>query len=378
MVLEHKSKNIVIGAGLSGAVTARLIAEKFNEEVIVYEKRNAVGGNCFDYKSNENIYIHKYGSHIFHTNNQAVWDFVNRFSKFNNYQHKVYAHIDNKEIIIPFNLNSIYKAFPYDFAEKLEGKLLNKFDKNSVVPILEFKNQNDEDLKILGDYIYEKVFKGYTMKQWGLLPEEIDKSVTARVPVVIGNDDRYFHDKFQGIPIDGYTNMIEKMLEHPNIKVECNMSLGDGISLNDLKAKRIFCTSPIDEAFDYKYGELPYRSVNFELEVHDKEFYQLNSVVNYPNDNNFTRIHEYKYYLNDKSDKTVIAKEYSESFVRGKNERFYPIKNEENKKLYEKYLEEASKYENVYFLGRLGGYSYLDMDKAVEAAMKLFEDIVCA
>lgn len=367
--------NIVIGAGLSGAVIARLIAEELNEQVLVYEKRDTAGGNCYDYKNEDNIFIHKYGSHIFHTKNEEVWNFVNRFTEFNDYVHKVYAHINGKEVIIPFNLSSIYELFPEDKAKILEEKLLKTFEFNTKVPILEFQKQDDEDLKSLADFVYKNVFEGYTMKQWGLRPEEIDKSVTARVPVLIGRDDRYFYDKFQGIPVEGYTKLIENILDHPNIKVEYNKSLGEDFSLADLNADKIFCTSSIDEAFNYQFGELPYRSVRFEYEKYDKEFYQLNSVVNYPNDNDFTRIHEYKYYLNDKSDKTVIAKEYSQKFERGKNERFYPIKNEDNQNIYIKYLEEAKKLKNVYFLGRLGGYAYYDMDKAVESALNLFKEI---
>lgn len=378
MNLFFEGKNAVIGAGLCGSAIARLIAEELKEPVIVFEKKEYAGGNCFDFKNDENIFVHKYGSHIFHTNNKNVWDFVKRFSDFNNYKHKVYTYIDGKEVIIPFNLTSLFETFPLEFAKKLEEKLLSKFELNSKVSILDFQNQNDDDLKKLSDFVYEKVFKGYTLKQWGLLPEEIDKRVTSRVPVLIGRCNNYFNDEFQGIPKCGYTKMIQNMLNHPNINVIYNKALGKDFELKDINAKRIICTSSIDEAFNYKYGELPYRSVRFDFEVHDKEFYQSNSVINYPNNNDYTRIHEFKYYLNDKSDKTVIAKEYSQEFINGSNERFYPINNQENISLYKKYLNEVQKLKNVYFLGRLGGYSYLDMDKAVECAMNLFEEVKVA
>ena len=222
----------------------------------------------------------------------------------------------------------------------------------------------------LTKYVYEKVFLHYTTKQWGKSPEEIDNSVTARVPVYISRDDRYFQDKYQGIPLNGYTKMVEKILDHPLIEVKLNTEYNSA-EFSDFK--RIFCTGSIDEFFNYKYGILPYRSVNFKFETHNCEFYQSNAVVNYPCNYDFTRIHEYKYYLNDRSEKTVIAKEYSQDFEIGKNDRYYPIINEENTKLYEKYKKEIP--QNVYFLGRLGDYKYYNMDKAIERAMELFEEI---
>lgn len=360
--------NLVIGCGLSGAVIARLLAEK-GEKVLVIDKKTHIAGNIYDSKDKNGICIHKYGSHIFHTNNEKVWQFVNRFTAFNTYMHKVIALIDGTETTIPFNFNTIYDVFPKSFAERIETKLLEKFQYNTKVPILEFKKQDDVDLKFLADYVYEKVFLHYTTKQWGKDPSEIDGAVTARVPVYLSKDNRYFQDKYQGIPLNGYTKMVENILNHPNIKVKLNTEY----KKSDKKFERIFCTGSIDEFFDYKYGELPYRSVNFKFETHDCEYYQNNAVVNYPCNYDFTRIHEYKYYLNDKSDKTVIAKEYSENFENGKNERYYPIVNAETTSLYEKYKKEAP--ENVYFLGRLGDYKYYDMDKAIERAINLFEEI---
>ena len=237
---------------------------------------------------------------------------------------------------------------------------------------MEFMKQDDEELKFLAEYIYENVFLHYTEKQWGKSPNEIDGAVTARVPVYLSRDDRYFQDRFQGIPLEGYTKMIENMLDHPNITVKLNTSFKD---IDHTQYDKIFYTGPIDELMDYCFGPLPYRSVHFKLEEYDREFYQDNAVVNYPNNYDFTRIHEYKYYLNDKSDKTVIAKEYSEAFEPGKNDRFYPIPTEENIALYNKYLEAAKKkYPNMYFLGRLGDYKYYDMDKAVARAFEVYRE----
>ncbi len=366
--------NLIIGCGISGATIARLLADK-GEKVLVIDKKNHIAGNIYDYRDDNGIFIHKYGSHIFHTNNEKVWEFLSRFTSFNTYMHKVIALIDGIETTIPFNINTIYDVFPTTLARRLEEKLLTNFKYNTKVTILEFQKQDDEDLKFLSDYIYEKVFLHYTTKQWGKNPDEIDSTVTARVPVYISKDNRYFQDKYQGIPLNGYTKMVENILAHPNIEIILNTDYKDFASKNQelIKNSQIFYTGSIDEFFGYKYGELPYRSVKFKFETYDREFYQSNAVVNYPCNYDFTRIHEYKYYLNDKSSKTVIAKEYSENFENGKNERYYPIVDEKNTKLYKKYLSESTK--NVHFLGRLGDYKYYNMDKAVERAINLFEEI---
>ena len=363
--------NLVVGCGFSGAVIANLLASKLGEKVLVIDKKNHIAGNSFDYRDENGIMIHKYGSHIFHTNSEKVWSFLKQFTDLNTYMHKVVAVIDGIETTIPFNFNTLYNVFPRTLAQRLEEKLLKTFEYNKKVPILEFQKQDDEDLKFLANYVYEKVFLHYTTKQWGNKPEEVDGAVTARVPVYLSKDDRYFQDKYQGIPLEGYSKVVEKILTHSNIELRLNTDY------KDLKGdfKRVFYTGSIDEFFNYKYGQLPYRSVNFKMETYDREYYQSNSVVNYPCNYDFTRIHEYKYYLNDKSDKTVIAKEYSESFELGKNERYYPIPKPENTALYNKYAEEAKALKNVYFLGRLGDYKYYDIDKAVLRAIELFESV---
>ena len=371
--LERMKKliNLVVGAGFSGATIARKIAEELNQKVVVIDSKNHVAGNVYDYRDKNGIMIHKYGSHIFHTNLENVWKFISCFADFNTYMHKVVAIIDGIETTIPFNLCTLHDVFPKIITERIEKKLLHNFKYNAKISILELLKQEDEDLKFLADYVYKKVFLYYTMKQWGVKPDEIDKSVIARVPVHISCDTRYFQDKYQGIPINGYTDVIKKILNHPNIEVQLNKKFEDYNERYD----RLFYTGSIDEFFNYKFGELPYRSVNFKMEEYNKEHYQSNAVINYPCNYDFTRIHEYKYYLNDISDKTVIAKEYSENFERGKNERYYPIINDDNKKLYMCYFNEAKKLDNVYFLGRLGDYKYYDIDKAIDRALRLFEGI---
>lgn len=369
--------NIIVGSGFSGSTMARLIAEKLDEKVVVVDKKDHIAGNSYDYRDENGIMIHKYGSHIFHTNNEKVWSFLKQFTDFNTYMHEVVGILDGIEAQIPFNFTALYQIFPETLAKRLEEKLLKKFEYNKKVPILEFQKQDDEDLKFLAEYVYEKIFLNYTTKQWGVSPKDVDGAVTARVPVYLSKDNRYFQDKYQGIPLEGYAKLVEKMLDHPNIEVVLNKDFAKLKKENSdlVKNARIFYTGSIDEFFDYKFGKLPYRSVNFKFETHNREFYQTHACINYPNNYDFTRIHEYKHYLNDKSEKTVIAKEYSEFFELGKNERYYPIASEENAKLYQKYLDEAKNLKDVYFFGRLGDYKYYNMDLAVARAIKLFEEV---
>jgi len=367
-----KNKNLVIGAGVSGATIANLIATELDEEVVVIDKKEHIAGNCYDYRDENGIMIHKYGSHIFHTQSEKVWKFITQFTDFNTYMHKVVGYLDGIETHIPFNFNTLYDVFPFTLARRLEEKLLDNFKINSKVPILEFQKQDDEDLKFLANYVYEKIFLHYTTKQWGVSPENVDGAVTARVPVYLSKDNRYFQDKYQGIPLDGYTKVVERMLKHKNIEIRLKT---DYKNYDTTGFTRVFYTGPIDEYFNYQFGQLPYRSVNFKFETYNKEYYQSNACVNYPCNYDFTRIHEYKYYLDDKSDKTVIAKEYSEFFELGKNERYYPIPKDENTILYNKYLEKSKTLDNVYFLGRLGDYKYYDMDKAILRAIELFESL---
>lgn len=369
--------NIVVGAGFSGATIANLIATELNEKVIIIDKKEHVAGNSYDYRDENGIMIHKYGSHIFHTNNEKVWKFLSKFTSFNTYMHEVVGILDGIEAQIPFNFNTLYQVFPQSMAKKLEEKLLDTFEYNTKVPILEFQKQDDDDLKYLANYVYEKIFLNYTTKQWGLSPKDVDGAVTARVPVYLSKDNRYFQDKYQGIPTEGYTKVIEKMLDNSNIELQLNTDFETFKTQNKnlLENARIFYTGSIDEYFGYKYGQLPYRSVNFKFETYDREFYQSHACINYPNNYDFTRIHEYKHYLQDKSEKTVIAKEYSEFFELGKNERYYPIASEENAKLYAKYLNDAKLQKDVYFLGRLGDYKYYNMDLAIGRAIELFEEV---
>ncbi|MDR0676510.1 MAG: UDP-galactopyranose mutase [Elusimicrobiota bacterium] len=366
-----KIKNLIVGAGLSGAILAERIADEKKENILVIDKRNHIGGNCFDYLDKNGILIHKYGPHVFHTNFEEVWNYLSKFTKWNYFFLKPRALIDGIKATLPFNLNTLYQVFPKSMAENFEKKLIEKFGYNVKIPILELKRK-DDDLKFLANYIYENVFLNYTKKQWGLKPEEIDENVTARVPIYISRDDRYFQDKYQGIPLNGYTKMVENILNNSLIEISLNTDFRD--VKNEIDYEKLFFTGAIDEFFDYEFGELPYRSLNFDIQEKEVEYYQETAVINYPNNYDFTRICEHKYFLNQKSNKTVISIEYSEKFVLGENERYYPIENPKNKNLYEKYLKYSKSLKNVYFLGRLGDYKYYNMDLTVDRALNFFEN----
>jgi len=365
--MKKYKKVLIIGAGISGII----LAEKFASEgskVLIIEKRNHIGGNCYDFKDENGILVHKYGPHIFHTNYEEVWEYLSQFTEWIPCEHKVLGFIDGKFVPIPFNLNTLYKLLP-EQAELLEKKLINHFGQNTKIPILELKKTNDKDLKFSADFIYKKVFLHYTVKQWGVKPEEIDPSVTARVPVVISRDDRYFQDKYQGIPKDGYTKMFERMLKHKNIEVQLNTDFKE--IKDKIKYDLLVYTGPIDEFFDYKFGKLDYRCLKIDLKTLNQESYQPAVVVNYPDlKYPFTRITEFKKLTQQSHPRTTIGIEYpgGEGFVA------WPFLDKENKRIFKKYWQEAErlKKENIYFVGRLAEYKYYNMDIVVARALSAF------
>lgn len=392
-----QSTALIIGSGISGSTVARLLAEQ-GHHVTVIDQRDHIGGNCYDHWDGNGICIQDYGPHIFHTDNRRVWDFISRFTRWYPYQHKVRGLINGQHVPIPFNLNSIHQVFPSKLAQQIEDKLLETFGYDVKVPILKLRETDDEDLRFLADYIYKNIFSFYTQKQWNLSPEDLDPAVTGRVPVYISKDNRYFQNRYQGIPLEGYTAIFEKMLDHPNITVRLNTKFEDirnlinktdgtgNLASDAIKADVILHSGPIDEYYSYEFGELPYRSERFDFLAFDREYFQSEAVINYPNNYTFTRIGEYKHFLGTKSDRTVVSYEYPELFVRGQNERYYPIVNDTNQALYSQYKAKAeeelkaAKADSgnkipVYFFGRLGDYKYYDMDKAVERAIALVEEI---
>lgn len=368
---------LIVGAGYSACVLAERIASQLGQRVLIVERRDHIGGNAFDYYNEHGILVHKYGPHIFHTKSKKVWDYLSQFTEWRPYFHHVLGVVDGKKVPIPFNLNSLYALFPPRYAEKLEDLLLQNFGFGVKVPILKLRESASGDLSFLANYIYDSVFYRYTSKQWELKPEELDRGVTGRVPVYISRDDRYFQDPYQAMPKYGYTEMFRRMVDRSNIKVLLNADYREVI--NDIKFDRMVYTGPIDTFFDYMYGELPYRSLNFQFETLDREYYQEVGTVNYPNEYDITRITEQKYLSGQTLPKTTLVMEYPQAYVPGKNDPYYPVPREENRQRYELYLKEAQKLQGtVIFAGRLAEYKYYDMDQAALRALSLFEKEVAS
>ncbi len=372
---------VIIGAGFAGCVIAERIANLQNKKVLLIDRRNHIGGNCYDEKNESNILIHKYGPHLFHTNNKEVVRYLSNFTEWEVYNHKVLAYIDGKKVPIPFNFNTLYEVFPSTLAQRLETKLLETYSYNSKIPILELKKSTDKDLQFLADYIYEKIFVNYTAKQWGMKPEEMDGAVTARVPVFVGRDDRYFNDDYQQLPKNGYTALFKKMIDHPNIKLMlntdfkeiCALKKGEFYLFGNKYNGKVIYTGQIDELFDYKFGELPYRSVKMEFETLPQAAYQEAATVNYPNQYDFTRITEFKHIHPADTPNTTILKEYPQTHMQGKTTPYYPIFTEENQKKYDRYKEHAKTIKNLFLVGRLAEYKYYDMDDIIQRALNLYD-----
>lgn len=386
-MLFNKYDAIVVGAGFSGAVIAERLASQLNKRVLVLEQRDHIAGNCFDKLDSNGIRIHQYGPHLFHTRHEQVWNYLSLFTEWQHYEHKVLASVDGKLAPVPFNLNSIEAFYSAVESKKLIAKLLSSYGEGASVPILELKKTDDADLQQLANFIYEKIFVNYTAKQWGCPPNEIDPAVTARVPVVLSRDDRYFHDKHQAVPINGYAAMINNMLSHKNITIKLNTNAKEFLSL-DLSSKKIFIdgevysgnvfyTGMLDELFDYCQGELPYRSIKFQFEQHQCNYFQSATTINYPNDKDYTRITEFKHiHPNSDSLSTTIVKEFPQNYDKNNvdcNVPYYPIFNKENKTSHTKYLTIAEDFKHLIVLGRLAEYKYFNMDDAVSNAFQVFE-----
>ena len=380
---------IVIGAGFAGATIAERIANGNNKKVLIIDKRQHIAGNMYDYEDENGIIIHQYGPHLFHTNLESVYNYLSNFTEWFSYEHRVLGMVKGNLVPIPFNLTSIEESFDKEKADYLKKVLLDKFGLEKKIPILELKKIDDKEINELAEFIYENVFLYYTMKQWNQRPDEIDPNVTNRVPVFLSKDDRYFQDKFQCMPKEGYTKLIEKMLNSENIDIKLGINAMDIISIEDSKILidgqeyngRVIYTGAIDELFNYKYGVLPYRSLEFEFETINKEYYQPVGTVNYPTkEDKFTRITEYKHMTVKEcsSPKTVIMREYPCSYNKNSNIGnipYYPIENADNIKQYNKYLEETKKVKNLYLLGRLAQYKYYNMDLVINEGLNLYDRI---
>lgn len=355
----------IVGSGLAGCSMARLLAEKYQEKVLVVEKRNHIGGNAYDCYNEEGILIHQYGPHIFHTNHEDVYQFLSRFTNWINYEHRVLSKVGNKLVPMPISIETINTLYDVDFDEAQFEAYLNqvKVEKENI------ETSEDVVLSQAGNDIYEKLFKGYTTKQWGVSPAELDASVISRIPFRKNHDTRYFSDIYQGMPSEGYTKMMEKMLDHPCIEVLLNTDFHQ--VKNQLQYNTLIYTGPIDEYYDYAYGKLLYRSLKFEFETYPMESYQKVAVINYPNDEAFTRISEFKKMTMQKHPATTIVKEYP-CFD---DEPFYPYPTLENKQNFIPYAQAMAQEKNVYFIGRLAEYRYYNMDAVVKRALELVETI---
>ena len=365
---------LVVGAGFTGATLAERFASQLGQRVLVIDKRPHVGGNAYDEIDPAGVRVHRYGAHIFHTVSDRVWEHLSRFTEWLPYEHMVLASIDGKLVPLPFNLNTLHSLLPAADAVALEDRLVTAFGHDARVPVLSLMQHEDAGLRELGQYVHDTVFLNYTTKQWGLRPDELDRTVTGRVPILVGRDDRYFRDAHQGIPTNGYTAIFEKMLDHRCIDVEVGMALSDLGSSTTWD--RMIYTGPIDELFDHRHGVLPYRSLRFEHQTIDVDRYQPVSVVNYPNDGDHTRILEHAHFSLQHLGRTTITHEYPQAYLPGVNEPYYPVPQTANRTRYEQYLKDAAELDGrIVLAGRLADYKYYDMDQAVAHALQLFKRI---
>jgi len=357
---------VIAGAGFAGSVLAERLASQANKKVLLIDKRNHIGGNTYDFYNNDGILVHKYGPHIFHTNSPEVFNYLSRFTEWRPYEHHVLASVDGQLVPIPINQNTVNCLYGLNLnSDQVAEFLKSKAEKKDQV-----KTSEDVVINAVGKELYEKFFKGYTKKQWGLDPSELDASVTARVPTRTNRDDRYFTDIYQCMPLHGYTKLFENMLSHPNIKVMLNTSYEE--IQNIIPHTSLIFTGPIDSYFNYCYGKLPYRSLDFKFETKDAECVQPVGTVNYPNTQPYTRITEFKYLTGQKHAKTSVVYEYPKA----EGDPYYPIPRPENNKMYKKYQILAATLPHVYFTGRLGTYKYYNMDQVVAQSLSLFKKIM--
>lgn len=363
---------LVVGAGLTGCIIAHKIATQLNKKVKIIDKNDHVAGNLYDYKDENDILIHKYGTHIFHTNKAKTWDFISKFTHLYPYHHTLTARVDGVMIPLPFNLNSIYKLFSPQMAEAIEVKLINRFGYNKQVPILKLTETKDKDLQFLANYIYKSIYLGYISKKRNISIKEIDKEVISKISLFINKKDSFYQDKYQGIPHNGYTKMCEKMIKHKNIELKLKQPF-KGIDCPDLKQfDKIIYTGGIDEFFEYKFGKLSYKNFKYKTHSYKMEYFQEHFQVNYPNEYDYISTTEYKHLLNQNTKNTTVVYTYP---VKDNTQGIpsYPDITEENNKIYTQYLEESKLLEKCIFAGRLAEFKYFSMDEAIENALEVFE-----
>jgi UDP-galactopyranose mutase len=356
---------LIVGAGFAGSVLAERLANERNERVLLIDRRPHIGGNAYDRYDDDGLLIHQYGPHIFHTNSRQILDYLSRFTEWRFYEHRVLADVDGMLVPIPINLDTVNKLYNLNLtSEKLQDWFAERAEKTG-----EIRTSEDVVVSVVGRELYEKFFRGYTRKQWGLDPSELDKSVTSRVPTRTNRDDRYFTDEFQFMPKHGYTRMFEKMVGHPNIHVMTQTEYDD--VKNVVPHRRVIYCGPIDEYFNFQFGRLPYRSLRFEHVTLDKAWHQPVGVVNYPQTQDYTRITEYKHLTGQEHAKTALTYEYPSA----EGDPYYPIPKPENQELFKKYERLALATPDVWFVGRLATYRYYNMDQIVGQALATFRRI---
>jgi UDP-galactopyranose mutase len=353
---------LIVGAGYAGSVCAEQLARKFGKKVLLCDRRNHIGGNAFDHYNEHGILVHKYGPHIFHTNSADVFQYLSRFTEWRDFEHKVLAQVDGKLVPVPINLDTVNKLYGLDLtSDQLEKWFEERAEKKDQI-----RTSEDVVVSRVGRELYEKMFRGYTRKQWSLDPSELDASVTARIPIRTNRDDRYFTDTYQAMPKRGYTRMFENMLDHPNIHIMVNTDYRDLIG--EISFREMIYSGPVDEFFSYRFGKLPYRSLEFKHETHDKEWFQPAPVINYPTESiPHTRITEFKWLTGQQHQKTSVVYEYP----RAEGDPYYPVPRPENQVLYKKYQALAEATPGVHFVGRLATYKYYNMDQVVAQALTL-------
>jgi UDP-galactopyranose mutase len=357
---------LIVGAGFAGSVMAERLASDAGKKVLIIDKRPHIGGNAYDHHDEAGILVHKYGPHIFHTNSKEVFEYLSAFTEWRPYQHRVQACVDGQLLPIPINLETVNRYYGASFS----SFDLPKFFEANAEHRATIKNSEDVIVSKVGRELYEKFFRNYTRKQWGLDPSELDAAVIARVPVRVNRDDRYFTDTYQAMPKHGLTRMFERMLSHPNIKILLNADYREVQKC--IPHDEVIYTGPVDEYFDYRYGRLPYRSLHFEFETLNKEWHQPVAVINYPNENMYTRVTEFKHLTGQEHPKTSLVYEYP----RASGDPYYPVPKPENGELYRKYQMLAAATSGVHFVGRLATYKYYNMDQVVAQALTLYSKLV--
>ena len=362
----HMFDFLIVGAGFAGSVLAERLASEANKKVLIIDKRPHIGGNTYDYFDDAGILVHKYGPHIFHTNSREIFDYLGQFTAWRPYEHRVLASVDGRLVPLPINLDTINQLYGLQLSSaQVEAFLEEHAEKKDRIVTSE-----DAVVSKVGRELYQKFFKNYTKKQWGLDPSELDASVAARIPTRCNRDDRYFTDTYQAMPLHGYTRLFQQMLSHPNISIMLNTDYKE--IEKSIPFKEMIYTGPVDYYFDYCYGKLPYRSIEFAFDTIESEKFQPTGTVNYPNEQAYTRITEFKYLTGQQHPKTSIVYEYPKA----EGDPYYPIPRPENTELYKRYQLLTNATPHVHFTGRLATYKYYNMDQVVAQSLALYKKLI--